>query len=121
MEKLKKDLGAVNKELKALVKKTESLVKMVDKLGKSPTAKKKPPAKAAKAEAPERASLKKRAVTQTSTDQVINIIKRSKQGADVLKLMEKTGFDNKKISNIVHRAFKKGKIKRAGRGVYKVK
>ena len=121
MKNLKKDLGVVNKELKALAKKTESMMKMVDTLGKSQTAKKKPKAKAVKAKTRQKASPKKRTVTLASTDQVINIIKGSKKGIDVSKLKEITGFDDKKISNIVHRAFKKGKIKRVGRGVYKVK
>jgi len=120
MKNLKKDLGAVNKELKALAKKTESLIKIVDTLGK-PRSTKKPKAKATKAKTGKKALLKKSAGTLTSTGQVIKIIKGSKAGIDVSKLKEKTGFDDKKLSNIVHRAFKRGQIKRVGRGVYKVK
>jgi hypothetical protein len=32
--------------------------------------------------------------------------------------MKKTGFEEKKVRNIVTRAFSQKKIKRAGRGVY---
>jgi predicted transcriptional regulator of viral defense system len=32
--------------------------------------------------------------------------------------MTKTGFDVKKVRNILARIFKEGKVKRAGRGVY---
>lgn len=120
MQNLKRDLGALNKGLKALVKKTESLIKVVGKLEKSQTAKK-PKVKAVKAKTPPKTAGKKSAPGLTSTDQVINIIKRSKQGIEVSKLKEKTGFNDKKISNIVHRAVKQGKIKRVGRGVYTVK
>ena len=33
-------------------------------------------------------------------------------------LIKKTGFEDKKIRNILFRASKQGKIKRAGRGMY---
>ncbi len=55
---------------------------------------------------------------QTATDAVLQIIRQSKKGVDIAKLKEKTGFNDKKIRNIVHRASKQGKIKRFGRGIY---
>lgn len=54
----------------------------------------------------------------TATDQVLKTINRSKNGVDVPTLIKKTGFDAKKVRNIVSRAFKQGKIKRIGRGIY---
>jgi predicted transcriptional regulator of viral defense system len=54
----------------------------------------------------------------TATDQVLKTINRSKNGVDVPTLIKKTGLDEKKIRNIVSRAFKQGKIKRVGRGIY---
>jgi len=129
MAKLKKDLQAVTRELKALTKKTERLTKAVDKLEKATPAKK-PKAKtrakakparravAKKTTARKKAPVKKRATKSTATDQVLNIIKRSKKGVDVPALMKKTGFDEKKVRNIVARAFSQKKIKRTGRGVY---
>ena len=56
----------------------------------------------------------------TPTDQVLTIMKRFKKGISVESLRGKSGFTEKQISNIVHRACKKGKMKRIGRGVYSV-
>ncbi|MBW1676008.1 MAG: integration host factor subunit beta [Deltaproteobacteria bacterium] len=44
--------------------------------------------------------------------------KELKEGVDVPTLMKKTGFEDKKIRNIVFKASKAGEIKRAGRGIY---
>jgi predicted Rossmann fold nucleotide-binding protein DprA/Smf involved in DNA uptake len=54
----------------------------------------------------------------TDSDKVVSIIKRYKNGVDVNALRQKTGFNEKKISNIVFRASQKGRIKRVGRGLY---
>jgi hypothetical protein len=129
MAKLKKDLQAVTRELKALTKKTERLMKAADKLEKAQAAKKpkaKPRAKAKptrkgivkKTTARKKAPAKKKAAKATATDQVLKIIKRSKKGVDVPALMKKTRFDEKKVRNIISRAFSQKKIKRAGRGIY---
>ena len=107
MKSMKQDLQAVSKELKALSKKTESLMKEINKLEKSQPVKN-----------PKKASVKKKAKGLTDTDKVINIIKRSKKGSAVATLKRKTGFNDKKISNIVFRAFKAGKIKRVDKGIY---
>ena len=125
MVKLKKDLQAVTRELKALTKKTERLVKAADKLEKAQAAKKpktkaKPKKKAVakKAASRKKAPAKKKAAKPTATDQVLQIIKRSKKGVDVPALMKKTRFNEKRVRNIVTRAFSQKKIKRAGRGIY---
>jgi len=49
---------------------------------------------------------------------VLGIIKRSKKGVDAAALVKKTGFDLKKVRNILHRTYKMGKIKRVGKGIY---
>jgi uncharacterized Zn finger protein len=54
----------------------------------------------------------------SDTAQLLAIIKRSKKGLDVATLKQKTGFDEKKIRNMIFRAHKEGKIRRAGRGIY---
>ncbi|MBW2054398.1 MAG: GIY-YIG nuclease family protein [Deltaproteobacteria bacterium] len=113
---IKKDLQAVNKELKALVKKTESLLKAVDKLEK-PKVLKKPKAKPAKTKAPMKAAVKK-AAPVTTADTVLAIIKRYKKGVGTAALMEKTGYNQKKIFNLVFKLRKQGKIKSVGKGVY---
>jgi septal ring factor EnvC (AmiA/AmiB activator) len=134
MKNLKKDLQAVTKGLKALTRKTEALWKKVAKLEKAQAAaKRKPKAKAKvtkrapsrkkvaakkKTVAKKKAPARKRAAKLTATDQVVNIIKRSKKGVDAPTLMKKTGLADKTVRNILFRAGKQGKIKKAGRGVY---
>ena len=120
MKKLKKDFQAVSKELKALAKKTEGIMKAVAKLEKAQAAAKaKPKAKAKTAKkAPAKKPAAKKATAHTATDQVVNIIKRSKEGVDVPTLMKKTDLADKQIRNIVFKASKAGEIKRTGRGIY---
>jgi len=123
---LKKDLQTVNKELDALVKKTESLLKAVDKLDK-PKAAKKPKAKPAKTKAVKKTSIKKVAVKKTApkkaapataADTVLTIINRSKKGVNSETLVKKTGYNQKKISNLVYKLRKQGKIKSPEKGIY---
>ena len=122
MKKLKKDLRGVLKSLKTLARKTEKLVKVVDKLEKVQAVdKRRPRAKKAittkKAPAKKKGAVKK-TVALSATDQVVKIIKGWKKGVGVPTLIKKTGFEDKKIRNILNRASKQGKIKRAGRGIY---
>jgi len=137
---LKKDVNALKKELKALEKKMGQLLKAFEtsskpkkatkaKTVKKVTAKKAPAKKAPAKKAPakkatakkvaaKKAPAKKKAAQVTATDQILNIIKRSKKGVDVPSLKKKTGFDDKKVRNIVFRAAKEGRIKKSGRGIY---
>ena len=57
--------------------------------------------------------MKKKGAAQTATDVVLKIIKRSKEGVDVSSLIKKTGFEDKKIRNILFRMSKQGDIKKA--------
>ena len=111
--------------LKVLRQQTEKLIKAVDKFEKQKAARKqkaKPKAKPAKKAPPKKTTRKKaaakKAAAQTATDQVVDMIKASKEGADVPTLVKETGMPDKKIRNIIFRASKQGKIKRAGRGIY---
>jgi hypothetical protein len=122
---LKKDLLSLKNEFKAVEKKMEMLLKAVETSGKSPkaAAKKVVKGKAVKAKATKKAPVKKaaakkKAVQVTATDQILRIVKRFKKGVDVPTLKAKTGFDDKKVRNIVFRASKEGKIKKSGRGIY---
>ena len=56
----------------------------------------------------------------SATSVVLETIKRSKKGADFNTLQTKTGFDEKKLRNIIFRLNKLEKIKRVGRGLYTV-
>jgi len=119
---LKRDLQAVKKDIVDLQKKMEKLLKAYEKPQKAKAAKK-PKRKVVKAK-PKRAvkvrkiSRKKKAPTMTATEQVLKIVRRSRKGVDVPILKTKTGFDDKKVRNIVFRASKEGKIKKVGRGIY---
>lgn len=116
---VKKELTALKKDLTAIGKKIEKLLKAVEKSETKPAAVSKP--KAAKVKpAPKapKASVKQKVVKATATDQVLKIINRSVKGVDSATLMKKTGFNKKKVTNILHRSFKAGKIQRAAKGIY---
>jgi putative endonuclease len=114
---IKTELQAVNKDIKALSRKMEKLIKEFDKSQKVSVAKK-PTVKTTKRVPAKKAPSKKRPAKLTATDKVLKIISKSKRGIDPPTLRKKTGFDDRKITNILHRAFKEGKIKRVGRGIY---
>jgi hypothetical protein len=118
----KKDLQALQKEIKALEKKMEKLIAAAEKSEKPKVAKKstaKPvKAKTTKKAPAKKAPAKKGTAKPTATDQVLKIINRSKNGVNIKTLMEKTSFNQKKVTNILQRTFKQGKIKRVGKGVY---
>ena len=123
---LKRDLQAVKRDIKALEKKLEKLLKAYEPMPKAKKAAKKKTVKKAKAvkkapakKAPAKKAVARKKTTQvTATDKILRIIKRSKKGVDVPTLKKKTGFDDKKVRNIVFRASKEGKIKKFGRGIY---
>ena len=113
---LKKDLQSLQREIKALGRKIEKLIKEFDK-GKKPTTK---PikAKTPKRSPAQKAPAKKKTTQPTATDKVLKIIRGSKKGVDTSTLMKMTGFNQKKVTNILQRTYKQGKIKRVGKGIY---
>ncbi len=118
----KKDLQTLQKDIKALEKKMEKLIAAAEKSGK-PKVAKKTTSKPIKAKTTRKAPVrkvpaKKKTAQPTATDQVLKIINRSKKGVDTGTLIKKTGFDQKKVWNILQRTYKMGKIKRVGKGVY---
>jgi hypothetical protein len=119
MKNVRKDLQAVTRGLKALTKKTEAIAKKVAKLEKAQAAaKRKPKAKIAKKGPGKKKSVAKKKATKLTADQVVNIIKRSKKGADTPTLMKKTGLGERTVRNILSMAFEQGKIMIADRGIY---
>ena len=60
----------------------------------------------------------RRKTSLTAVDIVLDTIKRSNQGIDFSQIQVKTGYDEKKIRNIIFRLNKTGKIKRKSRGIY---
>jgi hypothetical protein len=56
----------------------------------------------------------------TASGAVLRVIKNSRQGADFARIQAKTGFEDKKLRNIIFRLNKIGKIERKTRGIYVV-
>ena len=116
----KKELMAMKKDILAIGKKLEKLIAAVEKSEKA-TSTKASKAKAVKAKTVKKApkaTAKKKTTKVTATDQILKIISRSKKGVDTATLVKKSGFDQKKVRNILQRTFKPGKIKRAAKGIY---
>jgi hypothetical protein len=109
MSDVKKELNELAGEFQILHSRMEEVLKQ---LGNNLNVKNSKPAKVAKT------SYSKSKKKHTDADKVVRLIKRYKKGVDVVTLRKKTGFDEKKISNIVFRASQKGRIKRVGRGLY---
>ena len=117
-----KDLKDLQKEIKALEKKIDKLIAAAEKSDK-PKVAKKVKAKSVKAKTAQKTPAKKapaakKTAQPTATEQVLKIINRSKKGVGIKTLMEKTSFNQKKVTNILQRTFKQGKVKRVGKGIY---
>ena len=122
MTTLRQDLQAVRKDIKALEKKMANLLKAHGKTQK-PTSgrqakRKKLRVKPKVAGASKRTAFRKKISPMTATEKILKIVRRSRKGVDVPTLKTKTGFDDKKVRNIIFRASKEGKIKKVGRGIY---
>ena len=110
-----KDLQAISKELTKLAKQTEKLAAALEKAEK-------PKAKSVTTKTKAKAVITKKAPAKggkkTDTDKLLAVINRSKKGVDTATLMKKTGFDQKKVRNMLNRTYKQGKITRVEKGIY---
>lgn len=52
------------------------------------------------------------------TERIMEVISRYEKGINIPELKDATGFDDKKIRNLLYRASVDGKIKKIQRGVY---
>jgi predicted Rossmann fold nucleotide-binding protein DprA/Smf involved in DNA uptake len=121
MKELDVFLKTVADGMKTMAVSIESLAEKLDTLAKAQYGeklkrRKKSPARPRKKTAPKAASKKEKTIT--AADMVFRIIKRSRKGVDNVTLMEKTGFNQKKIANMVYALKKQGKIKSVRKGVY---
>ena len=126
MKELQSVLNIVSDGLKTLAKGVEAIAEKVDEVAKSqgvvkPKRKKQSTAtkkvKAVKKTA-QKATKKKEVKPATDGDKVLAIIGRSKKGASTAVIMQKTGYNQKKIANIIYRLRKQQKIKSVDKGVY---
>ena len=115
MPTLQSQLKTVSKSLTALSKQVERISKQVDK---------QPPAKKAAAKrkaAPARKpAARKAAAAKGSTvlDSVLDAIKRTKNGATVAQLKQRTKLDARQLSNALYKLSKKGQVYAKSRGLY---
>ncbi len=110
---LKTLLPFISEALKGFSNETKKLVTQVDMLDSTQAA----GMVSKKKKSSQKPAVRKTAAL-TATDVVLRIIRRYKKGVGISTLKAKTGFDDKKISNVVHRAVEQGKIRRVRRGVY---
>ena len=129
-------------EIDGLIKKTEQsllrlkmptrtefnqLIKRIEALEKAVKGRKQATRKTAgRGKGSQKAAAKKRPPSRTKTqvtdtEKVFQIIRKYRAGLDVATLKARTGFEDKKLRNIVFRLSKKGQIEKTGRGVYRAK
>jgi hypothetical protein len=106
--KIQKELAKISKDLEKMSRRIQKLTSFIPKeKGRAPKTSMPKPAAPSKG---------KKSGTQT----VLGMIKKSKTGINAGTLIKKTGFEDKKIRNILFKALTDGKIERVGRGVYKI-
>jgi predicted Rossmann fold nucleotide-binding protein DprA/Smf involved in DNA uptake len=106
MKDLKKSLEKLASDLMKAAQKAEEIAAKLDTQAKAPS-------KRAVAKAP-----RKQAAQPTAADTVYKVIARYKKGASMATIMQKTGYDNRKIQNSVYKLKKQGRIKSPAKGVY---
>ncbi len=131
MKKLQQQLISVSKTLATLLEEVEKITAAIAEL--QPVKKAAPTKKAAPAK--KAASAKKSAPAQKAKPEVkdsadkpmpvfetvYEVIRRSRNGATIAKLKEKTSLTSRQISNAVYKLSRKGRIVSKSRGVYSKK
>ena len=118
MKQLQKTLQSVAKTLQALAEKVEGIQKQMQGLESK---KAEPKASAAKPKpAKKKTPIKPVKQTESGTAYAIFLkaVEDSKDGISTSELKAKTGFNDKKIANLVYKAKKQGKVKAVAKGVY---
>ena len=110
MQDLKMSLKKVSSDLKKMAGQVERLAGKLEAQSKAK-------AEPAKKTVAKKVS-KKTATQPTAADTVYKVIARYKKGANMAAINQKTGYDNKKIHNLVYKLKKQGKIKSEAKGVY---
>ncbi|MCK4470003.1 MAG: hypothetical protein KAU60_16830 [Desulfobacterales bacterium] len=122
MKKLQARLKLISKSLVALSKQVDKILQQISKLqAPKATAAKKTKTTAAKAKKPsvkKKPVKKKTAKQMTALEAVFNVIKRSRKGATIAVLKEKTGLVSRQLSNALYKLAKKGQIIAKERGIY---
>jgi predicted Rossmann fold nucleotide-binding protein DprA/Smf involved in DNA uptake len=105
--------------MKNVAKSLASLSSKIEKIGslvhKTPATAK---AGAKKVKAQKSAAKKSMSSKDTVLDKVLEVIRKSKDGATIANLKAKTGLESRQLSNALYKLSKKAKIKAKSRGVY---
>ena len=105
---IQKELAKISKDLEKMSRRIQKLTSSIPKgKGKAPKASKFKPVITPRSKI-------------SGTQTVLGMIKKSKTGIAAGSLIKKTGFEDKKVRNILFKAWKDGRIQRVGRGVYKI-
>jgi predicted Rossmann fold nucleotide-binding protein DprA/Smf involved in DNA uptake len=117
MKQVQSQLKTVAKTLADLAGKIEKIsAQLGAPAAAAPAPKKKKPASVKKkAAAPVKET---EAQKDTVLDSVMDVIKKSRNGANIAQLKDKTGLESRQLSNALYKLSKKGKIKSKARGVY---
>ncbi len=136
MKDLEKYLKVLSDGMKTLAKGFESVAEKVERLAHTQGVAKPEPKRASRTTAKEttpkpgkdKAAKKapksapkgapRKATEPTATDQVYRIISRNKNGVNTETIQKNTGFNAKKVQNIIYKLKKQGKIKSTVKGVY---
>ena len=120
MKNFKKDLNDAAKTARALALKIEKLRKQFSEMEKKHP--QMPAKKARRKRLVAKKAVAKKAASKgakaTATDAVLAAIGRSKKGVDAATIMKKTGFDSKKVANILARMKKQERVENVKRGSY---
>lgn len=108
--------------LKDVAQNIEQLAEKIEAMADTTTATTDTAAKPARKKAAAKKSTPKKAAAKkapTATDIVRTAVYRYKNGVSVAQLKKKTGFDDKKVANIVYKLKKQGAVVSPAKGVYK--
>lgn len=109
MQQAKKQLQSLSNDLKKLSAKVEKLIAQIDAPATT-----RPETRPAESRPKPAAQSSK----TTAVDTVFGIIKRSRKGVDIKTLKQKTGFEDKKLHNIIYKLKKQNKIQTQRKGIY---
>jgi hypothetical protein len=131
MKQLQKALQSAVKALNTLATKIEAISKTLEGTEKAKPAPAKKPSvkgtrkpaasKTVKKSAPKKAveeSAPKKVAAPTAADTILELIGQNEKGLNTATLIEKSGFNAKKVQNTVFRLRKQGRIKNAAKGIY---
>lgn len=119
MKKAQTQIKSLEKNIAALQKKLAKLKGQGGKAGSTKKAAAKAPKKAA---APKKKAAPKKVASSdakgTVLENVLEVIGKSRSGANIADLKAKTNLESRQLSNALYKLSKKGQIKTISRGVY---